>query len=226
VLKHEALWLRRQLDKVRPVELSPLLSIGSGTAQTRARQWWIDQYVFEPLASRGVEVVHHEHVAGEGVDIAGDLTDRTVWDQLAAVGARAVLCANVLEHVADRHAVADALARTTPPGGRLLVTVPRRYPFHPDPIDTMYRPTVDELAELFPQLHLVAGDEVACWSLASYAWAVRGKRTMVVNGMRSLAHGRRREERDQPSAGVRQLVPFVFGSTSVTGAAFARPESG
>jgi hypothetical protein len=35
------------------------------------------------------------------------------------------------------------------PGGFLLVTVPRTFRYHPDPIDNLYRPSADELADLF-----------------------------------------------------------------------------
>jgi len=224
VLKHEAMWLHRQLESLPTGALSPLLSIGSGTAQTRARQWWIDAHVFDPLVSRGVQVVHHEHVPADGVDIAGDVADPRLWGRLAAVGARTVVCANVLEHVTDRHDVAGRLAALTPAGGRLLVTVPRRYPFHPDPIDTRYRPTVAELTTLFPDLTLAAGADVECWSLASYAWSVRGKRRMVVNGVRSLFKGDTGPTPERRSGSVRDLLPYVFGRTSVTCAVFERPD--
>ena len=37
----------------------------------------------------------------------------------------------------------------TKPGGLAIVSVPKAYPFHPDPIDTMYRPTLSELEALW-----------------------------------------------------------------------------
>ena len=44
------------------------------------------------------------------------------------------------------------------PGGIIVVTVPRSYPHHADPIDTLYRPTPEEAAALFPQTALVAAE--------------------------------------------------------------------
>jgi hypothetical protein len=38
----------------------------------------------------------------------------------------------------------------------IVVTVPRSYPRHGDPIDTLYRPTPDEAAALFPGTLVVA----------------------------------------------------------------------
>jgi hypothetical protein len=58
----------------------------------------------------------------------------------------------VLEHVVDRPAFANAITALLPKGGRALVTVPNRFPYHPDPIDTNYRPTPEELRALFPEL--------------------------------------------------------------------------
>jgi len=42
-----------------------------------------------------------------------------------------------------------------PTGGLVFVTVPFSYPYHRDPIDTMYRPGPTELAELFAGARLL-----------------------------------------------------------------------
>ena len=76
MLKNEAAWLERELARLSVDALSPLLSIGSGTSETRrGRQPWIAERLFDPLERRGVHVVHHEHRAGPGVDVTGDLAD-------------------------------------------------------------------------------------------------------------------------------------------------------
>src|SRR5205085_4736707 len=53
-------------------------------------------------------------------------------------------------HVTDRQIVCAAIWSLLPPGGFLILTVPYRFPYHEDPIDTMFRPSVEELAQLFP----------------------------------------------------------------------------
>ena len=95
-------------------------------------------------------VVHCDIKRDEGVDLVGDVTDPSFADMLAARPFRAVLLANLLEHVRDRAAIAVACERIAGPGGLILATVPQSYPFHADPIDTGYRPSPQELAELFP----------------------------------------------------------------------------
>jgi hypothetical protein len=46
------------------------------------------------------------------------------------------------------------------PGGLIFVTVPRSYPHHRDPIDTMYRPNPAQLASLFQPAVMLKGEVV------------------------------------------------------------------
>jgi hypothetical protein len=226
VLRNEAVWLRQALEAIPTAELSPLLSIGSGPAASRSRQPWIDELVFGPLDRRGVSVLHHEHAAADGVDVAGDLADPAFLDGIGALGARSLLCANVLEHLERPSTAAAALSRAVTPSGHLFVTVPRRYPYHPDPIDTMLRPSVEDLVAMFPDLRLEAGGEVECGTLFSYAWSVRGKRRIIANGLKAAVHRRDpaaiRTARARPAAS-KGAGRYLLAQTAVTCAVFARP---
>ena len=154
MISAEARWVGAALAKLPDEQLFPLLNVGSQDAAFREkRQPWIDARVFAPLRARGGKIVHLDLAPGEGVDITGDLLDPNVRAQLR--GFRSVLCANVLEHVPDRERFAAALADVTAPGGYLIVTVPKRFPYHPDPIDTMFRPGIEELAKLFPAMEVI-----------------------------------------------------------------------
>lgn len=128
-----------------------VLDVGSSTSEFRERvQPHIQERVFRPLQQRGCEIVHLDAKEGNGVDLTCDLTDPTLA-AVAAVGRtfQLVLCCNLLEHVVDRPLVARNITALVADGGFLLVTVPQRYRYHEDPIDTMYRPQPAELAELF-----------------------------------------------------------------------------
>jgi hypothetical protein len=83
------------------------------------------------------------------------------------------MCCNLLEHVVDRVMIRDVLLSILKPGGYLIATVPYRFPYHEDPIDTMYRPTVAEVAALFPgtSVHkaaIVRASRFACDMQGSY----------------------------------------------------------
>ena len=144
----EAARLREILLAERAV--SPLLNLGSSTRAFRERaKPHIQAELFGPLAAAGIEILHSDLKQADGVDLPGDILDRAVRDGLKARRFRALLCANLLEHVRDRAAVAAACEAIVGPGGLILATVPSSYPYHADPIDTGFRPAPEELAALF-----------------------------------------------------------------------------
>jgi SAM-dependent methyltransferase len=185
MMRREATWIAAQLRDLNTqgASIGPVLSIGSGSAPYRQRrQPWIDREIYDVLAADGVEVIHHEMAALPGVDVVGDLTDDDFLASLSRLEIKTALCCNVFEHLADRQPLARALGRLLPPGGHAIVTVPRCFPYHADPIDTMFRPDVEELAsELTADdaFDLVGGSVVACESLLGYWWAAPAKTDRV-----------------------------------------------
>jgi hypothetical protein len=150
MLVEEAKWLNRQLNDLRPNEIYPMCNLGSSTEHfRRVEQQYIDKLLFEQARLNKLQVIHVDAKAAPGVDIVGDLTDLSFPGRLAELNVRSVMCCNLLEHVTDRAVVRDAILSILPPGGYIIVTVPYRFPYHPDPIDTMYRPTIQELFALF-----------------------------------------------------------------------------
>lgn len=150
------------LASVPTSELDPLIELGSSTEDFRTRhQPHIDALIHAPLRSRGVRVVHSDLKAAMGVDISGDFYDPAVRSQLKAVGAKAVLCCNMFEHVTDRQRLAAVCDDILAPGALLVVTVPYSYPLHLDPIDTYFRPAPEDIAALFPGYASVASQVIA-----------------------------------------------------------------
>ena len=147
----EAAWIAATLAALPSERLAPVLDIGAADLAFRTvEQPWIERDVFAPLRRRHIPVTFADRKDGPGVDIVADLATAKGACQLQALNPGLVLCCNVLEHVPDAADFARRLADLVRPGGRLLVTVPHRYPHHRDPIDTMFRPNVQELAALFP----------------------------------------------------------------------------
>lgn len=147
----EAAWIEAVLDKLPAESLSPLLDIGSSDLRFRTEeQPWIEARIFAPLRARGVAVHFCDVKDSPGVDIVADLLSDEGMARLKQLGPRTVLCCNVLEHVVDARLFAARLGQLVGPGGRIVLTVPHRYPHHNDPIDTMFRPDVREAAGLFP----------------------------------------------------------------------------
>ncbi|HMG45933.1 MAG TPA: hypothetical protein VK614_00535 [Allosphingosinicella sp.] len=156
----EAVRLREILLQQRAI--SPLLNLGSSTREFReVTKPHIQRQLFGPLAAAGVAVVHSDLKRADGVDVAGNILDPAVLRDLKARGFRCVLCANLLEHVRDRDAVAAACEEIVGSGGLILATVPSSYPFHADPIDTGFRPSPGELAGLFRRSEPLLAEEIA-----------------------------------------------------------------
>jgi hypothetical protein len=168
----EACWLRRALEAFPPERLSPLLNLGSSSAMVRkAIQPWIDAEVFCPLRGRGVETVHVDMRELPGVDVRADLTDAADVERLSALQPNALLCCNLLEHVLEPKQLARHCLDLLPRGGLVFVTVPFSYPYHRDPIDTLYRPSPAELSELFGSASMLDGTILGAG--VSYRDAVR-----------------------------------------------------
>ena len=158
MLRIEAEWIGQRLRGIEVERLSPLLNLGSASGHFRSvTQPWIESAIFVPLRQRGVAVQHLDIQDDEGVDIVGDLADASFLSALAGRGFRSLLCCNVLEHVREPAPLCARLAELVPVGGYLGVSVPYAFPYHPDPIDTMFRPTVQEIHQLFPESRLVDG---------------------------------------------------------------------
>jgi hypothetical protein len=146
----EARWLHAALDRLAPERLSPMLNLGSSSAVFREQtQPWTEQQLFRPLRARGIDVVHVDMRDAAGIDVRADLTDPADLPRLRVLGPQALLCCNLLEHVTLPDRLARHCLEILPSGGLVFVTVPFSYPFHRDPIDTMYRPNPSELAVLF-----------------------------------------------------------------------------
>ena len=169
MLVREAKWFAQRFRELGDDALFPMLNIGSHTEEFRTReQPWIDRYVFAPPRRRGLKVVHLDIRQAPGVDLVGDLTVPAFLEKIAAMKFRSAFCSNLLEHVPSREAICAAAVGAVEPGGYLIVSCPNNFPYHPDPIDTMFRPSVEELASLFPNTEIVRGELVPSGTLTGY----------------------------------------------------------
>ena len=153
----ESLWIRRALENQPLGAGMRVLDIGSSSLHFRTVvQPHIDANVFAPLRARGLGIVHVDARDEPGVDVVADVTT------LAGVGEDfdLVLCTNLLEHVVDRAGTLENAKRVVRPGGLLLLTVPRRYPIHADPIDTGYRPKAKQVEGLLAWREVIAAEDV------------------------------------------------------------------
>jgi len=166
MLETEARWLGEAIGKLLQSDASPLVNLGSSTFEYRTRvQPFIQEEIFEPLERLGVEVIHVDSKKADGVDKCIDICSPDALHELQKLKARTVLCSNLLEHVEDREQVVQLLTDIVPYGGYLVISVPHSFPYHPDPIDTMYRPNVNTILELFPNFEEVEAAVIGAGNL-------------------------------------------------------------
>jgi hypothetical protein len=220
MLTAEAKWVARVVTAL-PADAFPLLNVGSQTREFRERdQPAIESQVFAPLRAAGRKVVHTDLREGNGIDVSGDLTDEAFrTDLMLSHGIRSILCCNVLEHVSDPYLMAASLARLVDEtGGHLIVTVPRSFPYHPDPIDTMFRPSTGDLARLVAPLVEVSSAEVRAGRLPRYAVsrAVHSTRSAVGNYRAASATSTETTDHTRPARTVADLAPYLIRPFVVT----------
>ena len=185
----EALWFGKILATKKIAELSPMLNLGSSTTQYRTDTCpHIDKFLFAPLTERGVRVIHSDLKVNEGVDFVGNVLEESTRKELSTFWIRSILCNNLFEHVQDIESLCAALTEICPIGGLLFLSVPYKYPYHPDPIDNGFRPSLEDLqALLLPHgFQLVVGEIV---DFGSYWRSLNEKRWLCLRDVFMLAAG-------------------------------------
>jgi len=164
----EAKWIAKQLF-LHSEEVFPLLIVGSSTAKFRkTEQPWIDEYIYKPISSKNFKVINSDIKSSEGVDVVFDYNNPDIKNEFVKLEFKSVLCSNVLEHLSNKEEFCKLITSIIPEGNYIIVTCPYKYPYHPDPIDNKYRPTVEELARLFPYTKLVKGEIITCRNYLYY----------------------------------------------------------
>jgi len=131
--------------------------MGSSTLEFRTEnQPFINDFLFR-LKSSGINICHLDIKDDIGIDIVGDITDKEVISKINKFNPEIILLSNLLEHIEKRDEFITNLLKIIKQNTLLIVTVPYKFPYHADPIDTMFRPSPEELAIEFPSLRLIQG---------------------------------------------------------------------
>lgn len=182
----EALWIRdRLLPRVENNAGScRLLNVGSATKNYRKKfQGHVDELLFRPLEQLKVAVDHLDIEKDEGVDITGDLSDKTFLDSIPKKKYDIALCNNLLQHITNPDEVCLYIESWVKDGGFLIISMPHSYPYHNHPIDNMLRPDVQELSAKFPDCELVDG-EVVQMDDNHFKMLVRNPKLLLVTALR------------------------------------------
>lgn len=109
---------------------------------------WVQENIFNPLKSRKIDVVNIDYKNFGGVNIVKDLIQTNSLNFVQQYsGPKIFILTNVLEHIPSnsRTSLLENIYQNMASGDSLIISVPNDYPYHGDPIDTMYRPSPDDL---------------------------------------------------------------------------------
>ncbi len=170
MLKEEAEWISSQLDflEKEKIQIYPVANIGSSDESHYELQPWIK--ALSNRITKGGIIKNIDIKDSESVDIVGDLLDDDFIDQLKGEKFQLLICANVLTNIADKEKFAKSLIQMMPENSLLMVSVSNRYPYVADPVDTLYRPSPEELCQLFPATEIINATLVSSDSFIKHLW--------------------------------------------------------
>lgn len=153
MFREESIWIKDALQKLTRINgANHVANIGSSTAHfRRVIQPHIHENIIATLEGAGWEVFNVDLKKEDGVDLVADVTKANFAENLRDRFALTI-CTNLLEHVEDINLVTKNLVAITQSGGHILITVPYKYKRHLDPIDNGFRPTPEQIAELFREV--------------------------------------------------------------------------
>lgn len=154
MLKEESIWIRNVLKEADLSSVKEVLDVGSSTNEFRTKiQSYIDENVFKPLREQNISIFYLDKKKKGSVDFVYDVENMGAEE----IGKKfdIIICCSLLEHVKKPDKIASLLIDLVKHNGFLLVTVPQTYRYHPDPIDTMFRPSMSELLSMFSELHVI-----------------------------------------------------------------------
>jgi hypothetical protein len=151
MLRLEAEWLGERLARIPDNDLFPLLDLGSSTLKYRTQtQPYIERNIFAPLRARGGIVYHLDLKPEPGVDVVGNLENLDFRARVSRMQVRSVLMSSLLQYLRSYSQVCEMVTSLLPAGGYLFVSGPLSHPHDADPIDTMFRPSIEEVHSCFP----------------------------------------------------------------------------
>jgi hypothetical protein len=155
MLLFESQWLKSVIEELLLPPGMKVLNFGSQKLSALKYQGYIAENIYRTVALKHWQLLNFDLFPGEGVDISGDIMNDNCFSALVQHKFGVVFVFNVLEHLVDRTSICSRIEQLIPEDGYLLVSVPFKYPIHNAPIDNHFRPTPNEVLQLFPSCTLL-----------------------------------------------------------------------
>jgi hypothetical protein len=125
------------------------INIGSSTADfVDISQPYIKNLVLTPM-SRNFKIINIDIKNLKGVDLVADFTTPEGRKAISNLNGNLYLISNLLEHIPDYNLGIKSIINLLNSGDVLILSGPKSFPYHPDPIDNMFRPSLKVLQSCF-----------------------------------------------------------------------------
>ena len=128
-----------------------IINLGSSNIKELGVKKPWSQTIFEPYKNTNSKVIHVDSQKFPGVNIVQDLSLPNSFEIFKKLkGSKLFILTNVLEHIPKKAHVElfNKIENSMGKGDGLIVSAPYDYPYHPDPIDNLYRPHPIDLEKL------------------------------------------------------------------------------
>ncbi len=149
MLVKEALKINDYIKEFLKDKKGVAINIGSSTADfIDISQPYIRRCVLDPL-SVNFKIKNIDIKAEYGVDLVADFTTNSGQELIKKLEGNLYLISNLLEHIPDYMVGIESIKSMLKTGDLLILSGPKSFPYHPDPIDNMFRPSISELNSYF-----------------------------------------------------------------------------
>ena len=192
MLLKEAKWINNIINVHLKNVGGTAINLGSSSLDfIKYNQPYIESLVLNPL-SRNLKLINVDIKIDSNVQIVANFLTQAGQEKIKEQQAKVFLVSNLLEHIPDALNGIDQLKKIIEPNSYLILTGPKSFPYHPDPIDNMFRPKLNEINALFEEefrviaLDIVRNGTVFSSSLFGRSREKTGKVIQSKGGLLSL----------------------------------------
>lgn len=159
MIKQEAKTIYHLIMEVieNPQKQYKILNIGSKPNDSSGSAQKIPANLFQNLLRNRpkISVMNTDFVKNSGVDAQMDICDENSIKTIKEYAPDIILLSNLLEHVEDKLIAVNNIYSSMNHECILIISGPRFYPYHEDPIDNGFRPSKKKLQKLVKNLFRV-----------------------------------------------------------------------
>ena len=149
MLLNEAKWINNVIAGHLNNFNGTAVNLGSSSLDfIKYNQPYIENLVLKPI-SKNFKLINVDVKVDSNIQLVADFLTDSGQKTIKELHAKVFLVSNLLEHIPLALDGINQLKKLVEPNSYLILTGPKSFPYHPDPIDNMFRPKLSEIYALF-----------------------------------------------------------------------------